>query len=134
MFFILAGPQGRDITDTLEAVLLVVATEVDVDTVTYLDAGAAGCTEEDVDMEDASINKDRKVVAGKDTPVVTGSDLLIVQCTMPLLFKLCPQIPNDDVRFPPRCWQGASLRPGSAHPWPSALPIISRPKSFFMVS
>ena len=76
--------------------LLVVAneadgdTEVDVDTVAYLDTGAAVTSEEDtdVDMEDVSIVEDTEEVADEDTSVATGR-VLLESCMMPVLFKPC---------------------------------------------
>ena len=72
-------------TDILgRAVLLLVVaneadgdTEVDVDTVAYLDTGAAVTSEEDadVDMEDVSIGEDTEEVADGDTSVATGREL-----------------------------------------------------------
>ena len=64
--------------------------EVDVDTVAYLDTGAAVTSEEDadVDMEDVSIGEDTEEVADGDTSVATGR-VLLESCMMPVLFKLC---------------------------------------------
>ena len=64
--------------------------EVDVDTVAYLDTGAAVTGEQntDVDMEDVSIGEDTEEVADGDTSVATGRELL-ESCMMPVLFKLC---------------------------------------------
>ena len=91
---------GRDITDILEAVLSEVTTgadgdsEVEVDSVAYLDTGAAVTTEEnfitdaDVDMED----EDTEAVADRDLVVVTGTAVLAAwyraaHCQLPALFK-----------------------------------------------
>ena len=64
--------------------------EVDVDTVAYLDTGAAVTSEEDADvgMEDVSIGEDTEEVADEDTSVATGR-VLLESCMMPVLFKLC---------------------------------------------
>ena len=84
MFSILAGSsKGIDITDILEAVGLVVATEVDVNTVADLDSGAAVTTEEDVDVVDVSIDEETGEVAGES--VVTGSKLLNASAFQALL-------------------------------------------------
>ena len=75
---------GSDITDILEAVLSEVTTgadgdsEVEVDSVAYLDTGAAVTTEEnfitdaDVDMED----EEKEAVADGHQTVVSGTQVL----------------------------------------------------------
>ena len=83
MFSILAGSKGRNITDILGAVLLVVATEADeeaeaeVDEVAYLDTGASVTNDADVDVEDIFIEEDTEVVADGDTPVVISTMVLL---------------------------------------------------------
>ena len=64
--------------------------EVDVDTVAYLDTGAAVTSEEDtdVDMEDVSSGEDTEEVADGDTSVATGRELHDV-CA----FQALPQTP-----------------------------------------
>ena len=76
--------------------------EVDVDTVAYLDTGAAVTSEEDsdVDMEDVSIGEDTEEVADEDRSVVTGSELPGASA-----FQALPH-PVGDIRFPPDAGEG----------------------------